>query len=175
MAGKLYMGDRSYGQPILRGDLADVYVGKFCSIAQDVVIDCGWHHNTGFVTTYPLNVFFSDLKHIKGHPVSKGDVVIGNDVWIGEGVIIMGGIRIGDGAVVGAGSIVTRNISPYTIVAGSPAKKIRERFTERQIWDLLEIKWWNWPEEKIIRYGELLMDKDINKFINKVKNESATV
>lgn len=166
---KLTLGHRSYGTPILRGDISNVTVGKYCSIAQNVIIDCGWHHNTEFVTTYPLNVFFEKLNHIKGHPKSKGDVNIGNDVWLGEHLIIMGGINIGDGAIVAAGSIVTKDILPYQIVAGCPAKHIKMRFTAKQIAALLEIKWWDFSEEKITKYGELLMQSDINKFINAVQ------
>lgn len=161
------MGHRSYGTPTLRGDISDVYVGKYCSIAQNVIADCGWHHRSDFITTYPLNVFFEKLKHITGHPKSKGDIKIGNDVWIGEGTIIMGGITIGDGAVVAAGSIITKDVIPYQIVGGCPAKHIKMRFAADQIASLLKIQWWDWDEEKITENGELLMQPDINKFIKK--------
>lgn len=166
MSGKVYMGHRSYGEPIVRGDISNVYVGKFCSIAQNVIVDCGFHHETEFVTTYPLNVFFSKLNHIKGHPKSKGHVHIGNDVWIGESTILMGGIIIGDGAVIAAGSVVTKNVDPYEIVGGVPAKPIKKRFTHQQVQQLLKIQWWNWDESKIIANAELLMNKDIQKFID---------
>lgn len=166
---KLHLGHRSYGEPILRGDISDVHVGRYCSIAQNVIIDCGWHHRSDFVTTYPLNVFFEKLNHIKGHPKSKGDVIIGNDVWIGEGTIIMGGVKIGDGAVIAAGSIVTKEVLPYQIVAGVPAKHMKLRFSISQVNALLDIRWWEWSEEKIAKYGELLMQPDIDKFINSVK------
>lgn len=170
--GKVIMGEYSYGSPIVRGDLSNVHIGKFCSIAQNVIMDCGWHHETEFATTFPLNVFFPELSHIKGHPKSKGDIIIGNDVWIGEGCTIMGGITIGNGAVIGAGSIVTKNVDPYQIVGGSPAREIRHRF---DFWTRLKfdkIKWWDWSDEKIIENGELLMDKDISKFINKHYEEA---
>lgn len=162
---KVIKGHRSYGEPILRGDISDVHIGKYCSIAQNVIADCGWHHNSDWVTTYPLNVFFEGLKHITGHPRSKGDIHIGNDCWIGEGVIIMGGVSIGDGAIVAAGSIVTKNVEPYQVVGGCPAKHIKMRFKAEQIAELLKIKWWNWTEEKITENGELLMQPDIEKFI----------
>lgn len=166
---KIIKGHRSYGEPIIRGDISDVYIGKYCSIAQNVIIDCGWHHRSDFVTTYPLNVFFEKLNHITGHPKSKGDVNIGSDVWIGEGATIMGGITIGDGAIVGACSLVTKNVLPYQIVGGVSARHIKMRFTAKQIADLLEIKWWDWDENKIAKHGELLMQPDIDKFINAVK------
>lgn len=167
----LKMGHRSYGEPHLRGDISNVIIGKYCSIAQNVIIDCGWHHRPDFVTTYPLNVFFEKLEHIKGHPKSKGDVIIGNDVWIGEGAIIMGGIVIGSGAVIGAGAIVTKDVLPYEIVGGAPAKRIRYRFPIETVKELLKIAWWDWSEEKITENGELLMSNNILEFINKHKWE----
>lgn len=163
---KLAMGHRSYGEPIIRGDMSDIVIGRYCSIAQNVVMDAGFHHNTGFVTTYPLNVFFEKLRHITGHPVSKGQITIGNDVWVGESSIILGGITIGDGAVIAAGSVVTKNVLPYQIVGGVPAKHIRMRFPAEQIAALLKIQWWLWEESKIAEAGELLMQTDIQKFIN---------
>ena len=168
MPGHVFMGHRSYGSPVVRGDISDIRIGKYCSIAQNVIVDLGWHHNTKFITTYPLNVMFEKLKHITGHPKSKGDIIIENDVWIGEGSIIMGGVHIGSGSVIGAGSIVTKNVEPYSIVAGNPAKQIRKRFSEDQINSLLKINWWDWPEEKIIENADLLMNEQtIQQFINK--------
>lgn len=169
MGGGLVMGHRSYGSPALRGDISNVYIGNYCSIAQNVIVDCGWNHDGRFVTTYPLSVFFDELKHITGHPLSKGDVNIGNDVWIGEGVIIMSGVNIGNGAIIGAGSVVTRDVGDYEVVGGSPTRHIRWRFRPVQIIHLLDIKWWYWPEKKILENGELLMQSDINKFINEHK------
>jgi virginiamycin A acetyltransferase len=163
---QLHMGHRSYGTPLLRGDISNVYVGKFTSIAQGVIMDCGWHHETEFVTTYPLNAFFPELSFIKGHPKTKGDIYIGNDVWIGEGAVIMSGVKIGNGAVIGARSIVTKNVPAYSIYAGNPAAFIRHRFTAKQIDALDRIAWWNWPDEKVIVNGPLLMHKNIDKFID---------
>lgn len=79
----------------------------------------------------------------------KGDIVIGNDVWIGYEAVILSGVSIGDGAVIGCRAVVTRDVLPYTVVGGVPAKPIRKRFDEDTIAELLEIKWWDWPEEKI--------------------------
>ena len=163
---KITQGFMSYGMPVLRGDISDIYIGKFCSLAQNVIFDCGWHHNTEFVTTFPLNVFLPELKHITSHPKSKGDIIIENDVWTGEGSIIMGGTTRGNGSVIGAGSVITKNVPPYSIVCGVPGKVIKYRFSESEIKSLQELKWWDWSIEKIIKNGGILMSNNINKIIN---------
>lgn len=171
MPGQYFIGHRSYGMPVLRGDISDLHIGKYCSIAQNVIFDLGWHHNTAFITTYPLNVFFQELNHVKGHPKSKGNIVIENDVWIGEGSIIMGGVKIGNGAVIGAGSIVTKDVPDYAIVGGSPAKLIRYRFDKETIQELLKIKWWDWEEKDIVSAGEILMSGNVQLLIDYYKNK----
>lgn len=90
-----------------------------------------------------------DVKNITEAWDNKGDIVIGNDVWIGYEAVILAGVTIGDGAVIGARAVVTKDIPPYTIVGGVPAKPIRKRFSQETIDLLLKIKWWNWPEERI--------------------------
>lgn len=165
--GKVTMGHRSYGEPIIRGDISNVIVGRYTSIAQGVIADCGWHHNIDWVTTYPLNVIVPKLSHIEGHPKTKGDIVIGSDVWIGEGAVIMGGVTIGDGAVVGAHAVVTKDVEPYSVVVGIPAKKVKKRFDEETIEALLKIKWWDWSDEQVLEAGPLLLQNDIKKFIEK--------
>ena len=90
-----------------------------------------------------------DVKNITEAWDNKGDIVIGNDVWIGYEAVILAGVTIGDGAVIGARAVVTKDIPPYTIVGGVPAKPIRKRFPQETIDHLLKIKWWNWPEERI--------------------------
>ena len=106
-----------------------------------------------FPFTYPFPIFFEewnlDVKNITEAWDNKGDIVIGNDVWIGYEAVILAGVTIGDGAVIGARAVVTKDIPPYTIVGGVPAKPIRKRFTQETIDLLLKIKWWNWPEERI--------------------------
>ncbi len=145
-----------------RGEANDINIGKYCSIANDVIFDGGFNHNTNFVSTFP----FYNLKGL-GQPniICKGDINIGNDVWICESVLIMSGVTIGDGAVVGANSIVTKDVEPYSIVAGCPAKLIKYRFNENQVNALNMIKWWDWSEEKILK--ELPNATDINDFIMK--------
>lgn len=170
------IGDYSYGNPqILHwGENTTLTIGKFCSIADGVKIFLGGNHRTDWITTYPfnqLNDLWSNAKGIKGHPSSNGNVVIGNDVWIGNGAIIMSGVTIFDGAVIGANAVVTKDVLPYTIVGGNPAKLIRKRFSEKEIQMLLDIKWWNWQETKIQQKLETLCSGNIED-LYKEQNES---
>jgi len=123
----------------LGGEEEGLIIGKYCSIAANVTIMLGGNHRYDWITTYPFSVIWPAYSYIKGHPKSKGFVVIGNDVWIGRNAMIMSGVHIGDGAVVGAGSIITKDVPPYAIVAGNPAKVVRYRFNEDQIERLLRI------------------------------------
>lgn len=129
-------------------------IGKFCSIA------CGAkflfnsaNHALGSLSTYPFPIFFEEW----GLPVediprawdNKGDIVVGSDVWIGYEAVILAGVTIGDGAVIGARALVTRDVPPYTIVGGVPARPIRKRFDDAAIEALLALRWWDWPEARI--------------------------
>jgi virginiamycin A acetyltransferase len=122
-------------------------IGKYCAIGPDVKILTAEH------ILNMANIQARLQERIGGNPIatSKGDVVIGNNVWIGDSSIILSGVTIGDGAVVGAGSIVIKNVEPFSIVAGTPAKIIRMRFNDTIIRQLLDIQWWNWTEEKMKR------------------------
>lgn len=117
------------------------------------------HRMEGF-TTYPFNIFGSGWEKvtptIEQLPF-KGDTVIGNDVWIGQNVTIMPGVKIGDGAIIAANSIVTKNVEPYTIVGGNPCKLIKKRFSDEIIELLLELRWWDWDEQKIFDNLEKLV------------------
>ena len=140
-----------YQYPINRDRLI---IGKFCSIAcgAKFILNSA-NHSLSSLSTYPFPIFFEewklDVKNITEAWDNKGDIVIGNDVWIGYEAVILAGVTIGDGAVIGARAVVTKDIPPYTIVGGVPAKPIRKRFTQETIDLLLKIKWWNWPEERI--------------------------
>jgi acetyltransferase-like isoleucine patch superfamily enzyme len=149
--GNITIGDQTYGHLniICFKDSDTVRIGKYCSIASNVFIFGGGEHNTELISTFPFKNFFQNFE-IDPNVTTKGPVIIGNDVWIGTNAIILSGISIGDGAVIGAGSVVTKDVPPYTIVAGNPAKIIKYRFTDDQIKKLLKISWWNWPLEKII-------------------------
>lgn len=150
------------------GEGGKLHVGNFCSIAGGVTVLLGGNHRIDWVSTYPFPAspeFANDAKNIKDYSTSKGDVVIGNDVQLGHDALVLSGVKIGDGAVVGARSVVTKDVEPYAIVAGNPAKLIRFRFSEKQIAKLLEIKWWNWSVEKIKKNIEILCDSKIDEFI----------
>ena len=136
--------------------VANTRIGSFCSIASYCAIG-GGAHPMDAVSTSPvffegrnvLGTHFGSLRKENGRPV-----VIGNDVWIGEGVFIGDGITVGDGAVIGAHSVVTRDVPAYAVAAGAPARVLRYRFSEEEIRALLELKWWDWPEEKLKESGE---------------------
>ena len=110
-------------------------------------------------------------KHILGHPKTKGDVKIGNDVWIGKEAIILSGVNIGDGAVIGARSLVSRDVQPYAIVGGNPAREIRKRFNDQTIQELLEIRWWEWEPNRIEKALPILLSNNIDKFIWATKHD----
>ena len=120
-------------------------------------------------STYPFPIFFDewdlDVEDITSAWDRKGEIIIGNDVWIGYEAVIMSGVTIGDGAIIGARSVVTKDIPPYTIVGGVPARQIRRRFSEETIAALLELKWWDWPREKIARKIEAIKNGDMEALV----------
>lgn len=158
------VGVYTYGKPKIYASKGYFSIGKFCSIAADVVIYAGAEHRTSWVTTYNFEKFVDKL-HRKEITTSKGKVTIGNDVWIAHGALILSGVTIGDGAVIGARAVVTKNVKPYEIVGGNPAKHIRFRFNEKQIEKLLKIRWWDWSIDKIENNFDLILSSDIDRFI----------
>lgn len=131
-------------------------IGKFCSIACGAkFIFNSANHTLSSVSTYPFPIFFEEwglnIKDVAAAWDNKGDIVIGNDVWIGYEAVIMAGVTIGDGAIIGTRAVVTKDVPPYTIVGGVPAKTIRKRFNNETLDELLKIKWWDWSEERIAR------------------------
>jgi virginiamycin A acetyltransferase len=141
-------------------------IGKFCMIASNVkFIMNGANHLTNSLTTYPFAIFGNGWENAmegKSYP-QKGNINIGNDVWIGYNATIMAGVNIGDGAIIAANSTVTKDVEPYTIVGGNPAKEIKKRFSQHVITKLLELKWWNWDIEKITKNVQNLTDNKIEK------------
>jgi chloramphenicol O-acetyltransferase type B len=140
-------------------------VGRYCSIADDVTILLGGNHSTDWVSTFPFGQIMADGKSLPQQEFSNGDVTIGNDVWIGAGVLILSGITIGSGAVIGARSVVTRDIAPYSVTAGNPARHIRYRVPEELIPSLLEIGWWDWPVEQVKEARSLLLSPNVQEFV----------
>ena len=141
-------------------------IGKFCMIASDVkFIMNGGNHLTNAISTYPFAIFGHGWEHAmdgKVHPY-KGNTKIGNDVWIGYNSTIMPGVTIGDGAIIATNSTIVKDVEPYTIVGGNPAKEIKKRFNKSVIEWLLKLKWWDWDIEKITKNVQYLTDTDIEK------------
>jgi virginiamycin A acetyltransferase len=165
------IGDWTYGAPEVYtwGEGTVLNIGKFCSIAQKVTILLGGEHNVDWVTTYPFNPLFLQALVYGGHPKSKGNVTIGNDVWIGTDSFILSGVTIGNGAVIAARSTVVKDVPPYAIVGGNPAKLIRYRFVQAVIDELQLIAWWNWPLQEIVDALPMLLSRNIEEFILQYK------
>lgn len=164
-----------------RSKLINCKIGKYCSIASKVEIIFGKHPTNTFVSTSPA--FYSintlnNLSFVKKNIFKEFDytdqeekyyVDIGNDVWIGYGCRIKGGVRIGDGAIIAAGSIVTKDVEPYSIVGGIPAKIIKYRFKDDEIKYLQNLEWWNKNIDWIKRHAKYF--NNIDEFIKVIKNE----
>ncbi|GJQ61373.1 MAG: Vat family streptogramin A O-acetyltransferase [Melioribacteraceae bacterium] len=138
-------------------------IGKFCMIASGVTfIMNGANHKNDGITAYPFYIFgedWADSAPVAGELPYKGDTEVGNDVWIGTEATIMPGVKIGDGAIIASKSVVSKDVEPYTVVGGNPAKIIRKRFSQEKIDELLELEWWNWSIEKITQNLDYLTNK----------------
>lgn len=141
-------------------------IGKFCSIAcgAKFIFNCA-NHTLKSLSTYTFPLFFEEWDLPKSEVASawdnKGDIIVGNDVWIGYGAVIMAGVTIGDGAIIGTRAVVTKDVEPYSIVGGIPAKEIRKRFAPDVIERLMELQWWDWQKEQIQKAIPAIQSGDI--------------
>ena len=154
----------------------NITIGSFCSIGKGVTIYTGkGGHRTEHISTYPFG-----RRHKETFPKDPtkclssiiGDVIIGNDVWIADNATIMSGVTVGDGAIIATNSHVVKDVEPYSVVGGNPAKLIKYRFDEKTIEKLLEIKWWDWEDEKIKEVVPTLDSTNVREFVNKFYNEN---
>ena len=152
------IGEHSYGTPILRGDMAMLTIGRYVSIGDNVIFDLGWSHNIDNISQYPFHTWGLT----PNNNICKGPISIGNDVWIGADTIIMSGVTIGDGAVIGARTVITKDVEPYTLVVGNN-RVVRKRFAQSDIDFLLQLKWWDMPNEKVRAIAPILHSRDFDK------------
>lgn len=169
----MIVGKHSYGHNLIKciksnESSYDLYIGNFCSIAEGLTVYIGGNHRSDWFTTYPFGKVereaFPDYGHLKT-VIFKGDVKIGNDVWIGIGVTILSGVTIGDGAIIAANSHVIKDVPPYSISGGNPCKHIKYRFSENVIAKLLELKWWDLPDEEIKKIIPILCSSNENDLL----------
>ena len=158
--GLLEIGEHTYGTPIINrynGSDAKVTIGKFCSIAPNVRIITGGIHPTDRIALYPYRIKWQLPGALEdGMPKTNGPINIGHDVWLCTGATILSGVTIGHGSVISANALVSKDVPPYSIVVGNPGKIVRRRFSEDEIVRLLELKWWDWPKNKIITNIDIL-------------------
>jgi acetyltransferase-like isoleucine patch superfamily enzyme len=168
-AGRMTIGQHTYGIPVIKtydNDSTRLVVGAYSALSEEAIVMLGGEHAIDRVTTYPIRMRLKlPGAGEDGIPVKTGDTVIGSDVWLTMRTFVRSGVTIGDGAIVAAGAVVINDVPPYAIVGGNPAKVIRYRFSPEQIEALLEIRWWDWPDELVVEAVDLLCGTDIDEFI----------
>jgi len=150
-------------------------VGKYCSIGSGAVFMMAGNqgHESKWVSTFPFYYQANIFKHARNAYNKVGDTIIGNDVWVGTEAMIMAGITIGSGAIIAARAVVVKDVPPYAVVGGNPAKVIKYRFTETEIENLLKLKWWDWPEEKIKEAMPYICTSNIQELMDfKLKSQA---
>jgi acetyltransferase-like isoleucine patch superfamily enzyme len=173
-AGRVTIGPGTYGVPEIFTHTYDrtcLHVGNYTSMAPTIMLGGG--HPSDRVTTYPHRIMMGmEGAGEDGFPAPSKDTVIGSDTYVGWRSMLLSGVTIGDGAIVGAGALVTKDVPPYAIVGGNPARLIRYRFPEEQREALLDIRWWDWPEHEIRDAVPLLAGDDIDAFIEYARTRS---
>jgi chloramphenicol O-acetyltransferase type B len=166
------LGIGTYGLPHVHDDNegTTLRIGAYCSIASGVSIFLGKNHRTDWISSYPFPVFFEEARSIPHSASSRGDVTIGSDVWLCANCTILSGVTIGHGAVVAAGAVVARDVEPYAVVAGNPAKLVRWRFDEATRQALLTAAWWDWPISEIRGIMEYLCSNELQNFLMYARN-----
>lgn len=172
--GQIRAGAYTYGRPKVRfpESGAKLTIGRYGSIADGVEILLGGNHRTEWATTYPfpaLPGLWPEAAGMGGHDATRGDVTIGHDVWIGSQAMIMSGVSIGHGAVIAARAVVTKDVAPYAIVGGNPAREIRKRLPEADIATLLAARWWDLPEAEVKALLPLLMSERIGELAARIR------
>ncbi len=168
------IGAYSYGRPKVRFPESgrSLTIGRYCSIADKVEILLGGDHRLDWASTYPfaaLRGHFPDSDAPEDYHASRGDVVIGHDVWLGSGCMILSGVTVGHGAVVAARAVVTRNVPPYAIVAGNPARVVRTRFAPEVVEALVAAAWWDRPPAEVSRLVPLLQSTRIDDLLRALR------
>ena len=169
-----YFDDRRYGPEMFEENnvlynyntaIVKLVIGKFCALAAETRFIMTGDHKLDAISTYPFPVFGQGWE--SGFTVSelpvKGDIIIGNDVWLGYDSLVMNGVTIGHGAIVAARATVVKDVPPYSIVAGNPAKVVKQRFDEKTIERLLQIAWWDWDIEKICKHVKVICHLEIDR------------
>jgi acetyltransferase-like isoleucine patch superfamily enzyme len=168
-AGWATIGAHSYGAFTVHagpGDRVRLRIGAYTSIAEGVEFALGGNHRADWVSSYPFRVRFGlPGAYEDGHPRPEQDIVVGSDVWLGHDALVLPGAVIGDGAVIGARAVVAKEVRPYAIVVGSPAREVRRRFDDEQVRALLRIRWWEWPENVVLDRVAQLSSGDVDGFI----------
>lgn len=159
-----------------KADIDQLIIGSFCSIGTGAAFIMAGNqgHRYDWVSSFPF-FYMNEEPAFSGSRDAfekAGDTVIGNDVWIGSEAMIMPGIKVGHGAVIGSRALVTKDVEPYTIIGGNPAKPIKKRFSDEQIAMLLEMQWWNWPLEQIKNALPLLCSSEISRLYSLWQNQS---
>lgn len=170
------VGVGSYGTPNVHDwhQGTTLKIGSYCSIARDVNIFLGGNHRLDWVSSFPFPEYYPELNHlIPNFGASKGDVIIGSDVWLGRNSTILSGVTIGHGAVIAAGAVITKNVEPFAIMAGNPAKCVKWRFDEEVRQALLASEWWEWPPHEIRSIAPMLCTENLSELLSYARMRQA--